>query len=166
LNENYNNREVYLGAVATIHGSSKYPNIKGYVWFIELENGIEVCVDIENLPAYKSKTATTPQVGPHGFHIHEGTSCGDPSGDNPFSAAGTHYNPTNQPHGNHAGDFPVLIPSNGHAQMCFYTDKFTINEIIGKTVVIHESPDDYTTQPSGNSGAKIACGKIIRADSA
>lgn len=165
MNKNYN-REVYLGAVASIHGSSKYPDIKGYVWFLELEDGVEVCAEINNLPAYRPKTATSPQIGPHGLHIHEGSTCGDASGNNPFSAAGGHYNPTDQPHGNHVSDLPVLIPSDGRAQMCFFTNKFTIDEIIGKTIVIHESPDDYTTQPSGNSGARIACGKIIRADSA
>lgn len=165
MNDNFD-REVYLGAVATIRGSSKYPNIKGYVWFLELEDGVEVCAEIYGLPVYKPKTATTPQIGPHGFHIHEGTSCGDPGGNNPFSEAGPHYNPTNQPHGNHVSDLPVLIPSDGRAQMCFYTNKFTVDEIIGKTIVIHESPDDYTTQPSGNSGMKIACGKIIRAQDA
>lgn len=164
MNENHN-KEVYLGAIANIHGSDKYPDIKGYVWFLELENGVEVCAEIENLPDYKPSTATSAQVGPHGFHIHEGSSCGASGGNNPFAAAGAHYNPTGQPHGNHAGDLPVLMPSNGHAQMCFYTDKFTIDEIIGKTVVIHESPDDYKTQPSGNSGIRIACGKIIRANS-
>ena len=162
---NINNRDVYLGAVASMHGSSKYPNINGYVWFLELEDGVEVCAEIQNLPKYKPKTAASPQIGPHGFHIHEGTACGDPSGTNPFPAAKMHYNPTNQPHGNHVSDLPVLIPSDGRAQMCFFTNKFTVDEIIGKTVVIHESPDDYTTQPSGNSGTKIACGKIIRADS-
>jgi Cu-Zn family superoxide dismutase len=56
---------------------------------------------------------------------------------------------------------PPLFAANGHAFSAFLTDRFSINDIIGKTVVIHDSPDDFSTQPSGNSGSKLACGQII-----
>lgn len=46
--------------------------------------------------------------------------------------------------------------------MKFYTDKFTVEDIIGKSVLIHENPDDYRSQPAGNSGKRIACGVIRR----
>ena len=67
---------------------------------------------------------------------------------------------TNQPHGNHAGDFPVLFSNNGVARMCFFTNKFKVADIIGKAVVIHQSPDDYRTQPAGDAGKRLACGVI------
>ena len=44
--------------------------------------------------------------------------------------------------------------------MMYFTDRFTLPDVIGKTIIIHSNPDDFTTQPSGNSGAKIACGAI------
>jgi DNA invertase Pin-like site-specific DNA recombinase len=65
-----------------------------------------------------------------------------------------------QPHGNHAGDFPVLFSNNGYTYMKFFTDKFKPGDVIGRAVIIHENPDDYRTQPSGNSGKRIACGVI------
>jgi Cu-Zn family superoxide dismutase len=55
---------------------------------------------------------------------------------------------------------PPLFGNNGSAWMMYSTDRFTIPEIIGKTVIIHSGIDDFSTQPSGNSGAKIACGAI------
>ena len=81
-------------------------------------------------------------------------------GNDPFSEAGGHYNPTNQPHGNHVGDFPVLFSNNGKALMSFFTDKFQVGDIVGKAVVIHLNPDDYRTQPAGDSGPRIGCGVI------
>ena len=50
--------------------------------------------------------------------------------------------------------------ASGFAWMMYVTDRFSIPELIGKTVIIHSNPDDFTTQPSGNSGNKIACGTI------
>ncbi len=78
-------------------------------------------------------------------------------------AAGGHWNPTNQPHGNHAGDFPVLFSNDGYTRMLFFTNKFTVPQVVGKSVIIHQNPDDYRTQPSGNSGKKLACGVIMGA---
>ena len=66
-------------------------------------------------------------------------------------------------HPYHAGDLPPLFGSGGVAVSVFLTDRFHLEDIIGKTVIIHSSPDDFTTQPSGNAGAKIACGEIKRA---
>ncbi|SHH90039.1 Copper/zinc superoxide dismutase (SODC) [Clostridium grantii DSM 8605] len=77
-----------------------------------------------------------------------------------IKGAGGHWNPKNQPHGNHAGDLPVLFSNNGVAIMSFFTDKFKVAGIINKAIIIHESPDDYTSQPSGNAGKRLACGLI------
>lgn len=148
-------------ASAVIKGGPFAPNIKGVVYFIDVPYGIQVCVSVTGLPDYKPASGNIPPVGPHGFHIHEFGSCeiGDPK--DPFKAAGSHYNPTKEPHGNHAGDFPVLFSNHGNAFMCFFTDKLKVSDVIGKSVIIHENPDDYRTQPAGASGKRLACGVIM-----
>lgn len=73
---------------------------------------------------------------------------------------GTHYNPKSCNHPEHAGDLPPLFENNGYAYISFLTNRFTVKEIIGKVIIIHDMPDDFTTNPSGKSGEKIACGKI------
>lgn len=147
-------------AVARIKGGPLAPDIKGTVTFKDIPEGTMVCISVTGLPPFKPGTETTLPIGPHGFHIHENGVCevGDPT--NPFTAAGGHWNPTNQPHGNHAGDFPVLFSNGGRAYMCFFTNKFSFSDVIGKAVIIHESPDDYKSQPAGNAGKRLACGVI------
>lgn len=149
-------------AAAIIKGGPLAPQLQGVVTFKEVPGGIEVCADISGLPPYKPAEGGKPPVGPHGFHIHEKGSCetGDPK--DPFKAAGGHWNPTNQPHGNHAGDFPVLFSNNGIARICFFTNKFRINDILGKAIIIHENPDDYRSQPAGDAGKRLACGVVRR----
>jgi Cu-Zn family superoxide dismutase len=149
-------------AVAYIMGGPLAPTIRGTVTFTEVHGGTEVSVEINGLPPYKPAVDGNPQVGPHGFHIHEGSTCTAGSKGEPFMPAGGHWNPTNQPHGNHAGDFPVLFSNDGFSKMTFFTNKFTVDQVIGKTVIIHESPDDYRTQPAGASGRRLACGVIGR----
>jgi Cu-Zn family superoxide dismutase len=146
-------------AIAVIKGGPQYPDIKGEVEFRQLTEGVEVFVRIHNLPCFYRDDDWV--ISPFGFHIHDGDSCDPGTEDNPFPNTGNHYNPTNTIHPNHAGDLPVIMPmSDGSAYMRFITDKFKLNEVIGKPVVIHLSPDDFRTQPSGNSGLKIACGII------
>ena len=107
-----------------------------------------------------AKISGLPQNGTgfYGFHIHEGNNC-DGAG---FSDTGGHYDPKGLPHPSHAGDLPPLLSNNGNAYMTVKTERFRLKDIIGRTVVIHAGPDDFHTQPSGNSGEKIACG-VIRA---
>ena len=88
-----------------------------------------------------------------------GTSCTGNSNDE-FVNAKTHYNPKNCPHPYHVGDLPPLIENNGYSYMSVFLNKFKVKDIIGKVIIIHDMPDDFTTQPSGNSGVKIACGEI------
>jgi len=149
-------------AVARITGGPLAPEIRGYVWFRDVPGGTEVCVDVEGLPAYQPARRNRAPVGPFGFHIHEFGRCEVGNQQDPFQAAGGHWNPDDQPHGNHAGDFPVLFSNNGRARMCFFTNRFKVSDVIGKAVVIHENPDDYRSQPSGNSGKRLACGVIQR----
>ena len=139
----------YPDAVARIHGGAEAPKLTGCVQFYQ-ESG---CVLIE------AKFSGLPQenkTGFFGFHIHQGESCSGIE----FSGTGSHYNPANQPHPKHAGDLPPLLACRGNAYLSFKTDRFSVNEIIGRTVVIHSDPDDFHSQPAGNAGKKIACGVI------
>ncbi|MGN1098421.1 MAG: superoxide dismutase family protein, partial [Clostridia bacterium] len=81
----------------------------------------------------------------------------------PFADALGHYNPTAQLHPNHAGDMPPLILNGSNAYLSFITGRFRLEEVIGRTVIVHSHHDDFTTQPSGGAGEKIACG-VIRWD--
>lgn len=142
-------------AKANIKGGKKYPKINGAVTFREVKNGVLVTAKVNGLP--QSSDSCTGRF--FGFHIHEGSSCSGTISDE-FANAKTHLNPTNCPHPFHIGDLPPLIKNNGYAHMTVLINKFKIKDILGKVVIIHDSPDDFTTQPSGNSGSKIACGII------
>lgn len=144
-------------AAAQIKGSEKYPNLNGKVTFTQMQMGVLVTAEIRGLP-FGSKC----DRGIFGFHIHSGESCGGTAED-PFSEAKGHYDNADCPHPYHAGDLPPLFGNKGYAYMSVFTDRFTVREIIGKTVIIHSKPDDFTTQPSGNSGSRIACGRIMNA---
>lgn len=148
-------------AFARIKGGNLYPGIRGVIFFDEAYDGTEVCVEMWGLPPYKPAENNGSPIGPFGFHIHQNGVCEIINPNNPFESAGGHYNPTDQPHGNHAGDFPVLFSNDGYARMRFFTDKFKSTDIIGKSVIIHENPDDFRSQPAGNSGKRIACGVIV-----
>ena len=136
-------------------GSSEYPGISGTVRFYQTNRGVLVKAEIGGLPHSSDKCGERI----FGFHIHAGGSCMGNESD-PFADTGKHYDRSDCPHPQHSGDMPPLFGNRGFALSAFLTDRFTVDEIIGKTVVIHSMPDDFTTQPSGNSGKKIACGLI------
>lgn len=144
-------------ASAVISGSPAYPNIHGAVQFYRTRNGVLVAAEINGLP-YSDGRCYHPVFA---FHIHEGTIC-DGDMHDPFSGAMSHYNPTNCEHPFHAGDLLPLFSNRGYAFSVFLTDRFLLSEIIGKTAIIHGNPDDFTTQPSGNAGEKLACGVIAK----
>ncbi|WFD11875.1 superoxide dismutase family protein [Tepidibacter hydrothermalis] len=147
-------------AIANIRGGPISPKIKGVVFIKDVPGGAWVYVNMQGLPSYQPTKEDIAPIGPFGFHIHEFGNCNIGESDNPFKDAGGHWNPTDQPHGNHAGDFPVLFSNNGRAIMAFFTNKFKVRDVIGKSIIIHENLDDYTTQPSGNAGRRMACGII------
>ncbi len=110
-------------------------------------------------------TGLTP--GAHGFHIHEKGDCSAPDG----TSTGGHFNPYGKPHGDpakpnhHAGDLPMLVAgADGTARFTALMDGISLEygpgNIMGRAVIIHAMPDDFTTQPTGNSGARVACGVI------
>ncbi|CDS54242.1 Superoxide dismutase [Cu-Zn] precursor [Polaromonas sp. CG9_12] len=103
----------------------------------------------------------------HGFHLHEKGDCS--SGDG--MSAGGHFNPDGQPHGkhsgmtHHAGDLPSLkADASGVARFSFESKSISVGSgtgnIIGRGLIVHRDPDDYTTQPTGNSGPRLACAVV------
>lgn len=105
----------------------------------------------------------------HGFHIHEKGDCS--SGDG--MSTGGHFNPAGKPHGahdspeRHAGDLPSLkADAAGRAEMRVPLSGVAIGsgaaDIVGRGLIVHAMPDDFKTQPTGNAGARIACGVIAR----
>ena len=104
----------------------------------------------------------------HAIHIHEKGDCSAADA----SSAGGHFNPTAEPHGkvdtatHHAGDMNNIVANaegvamvNVHAQGVVLGGS-AANDAVGKAVIVHAAPDDYTSQPSGNAGARVACGVI------
>lgn len=140
---------------AYIKGSANYPDLSGTVCFYPIWDGTLVVADVQNLPS--DETACHYEI--LGFHIHEGSQC-LPVGNDPFGKTGGHFNPHGCEHPQHAGDFPPLFANHGKAFSIFYTDRFYPDEIAGRTVVVHRMPDDFHSQPSGDSGEKIGCGEI------
>ena len=149
-------KNIFYNAKAEIKGSTDFPNINGFVYFRETKQGVMVTTKINGLP--KPQNNCTGRF--FGFHIHEGASCNGNSQDE-FANANAHLNPTNCLHPYHIGDLPPLVENNGYSYMEVLINKFKISDIIGKVIIIHDMPDDFTSQPSGNSGTKIACGKIV-----
>jgi Cu-Zn family superoxide dismutase len=130
--------------------------VRGLVVFHEMDGHLMVHAKVSGLKPN----------GVHGLHVHETGSCASADG----SSAGGHFNPDGQPHGpqsaaHHAGDLPALTADeNGVADQHFTLTGPTLTEgpasLVGRSVIVHAQADDYTTQPSGNSGARIGCGVI------
>lgn len=145
-------------AISYLKGNSKNPKLKGSVEFFPWSTGSILKLEIVGLPTGDEENVNNFFA----FHIHEKGNCelGDIS--NPFPKTGNHYNPSDKPHPQHVGDLPMIYSNNGYAFMLFYTSRFSPDDIIGKSAVIHSGIDDMKTQPSGDSGTKIACGEIIK----
>lgn len=139
-------------AIAWMQGNMSWPQLAGSVKFYETSyGGILIEAQIFGLPGIETPGSSSF----FGMHIHEHGNCA-----RPFNQTGDHYNPSGMPHPQHAGDLPPLLGNQGYAYQVFYDKRFTLEEIIGRSVVIHRMADDFMTQPSGNSGDKIGCGTI------
>ena len=138
-------------AIARIKGGADAPHLSGEVRFYQECGNVLVVADISGMP-------NCGETGFFALHIHEGGSCAGEG----FVRMGGHYNPKEMAHPNHAGDLPPLMRCGDRAFLAVRTDRFCVQEIIGKTVVIHDGPDDFQSQPAGNAGKKIACGVICR----
>lgn len=138
-------------AVAQIRGGVEAPQLSGYVQFYQESGYVLIEARISGLPKES-------ETGFFGFHIHQGESCSGLD----FSGTGSHYDPGDRVHPKHAGDLPPLLECRGNAYLSVRTDRFSVMDIIGRTVVIHSDPDDFHSQPAGNAGKKIACGVILK----
>ena len=128
--------------------------VTGRVTFKKVGDDVQVVADIQNL-----------KPGKHGFHIHEKGDCSAPDA----ASAGAHFNPGQHKHGGpmtaerHEGDLGnIEADASGKAHID-WKGKLNLSgadSIIGKSVVVHEKEDDLKTDPSGNSGARQACGAI------
>lgn len=136
-------------ASAQITGGPDAPQLRGYALFYQKHDHVLAEVHVTGLPQNNAS-------GYFGLHIHAGGSCSGAA----FADTGSHYNPTAAQHPSHAGDLPPLLLCNGGAWMSVRTERFRVQDIIGRTVVIHSGPDDFHTQPAGSAGTKIACGVI------
>lgn len=144
-------------AIAVLSGSEAHPRISGTVQFYETGSGVLVLTSICGLPA-----GTGPcDSRVFGLHIHEGGACTGTQSE-AFSDALGHLNPAGCPHPYHAGDLPPAFSAAGQALGLVLTDRFSVDQVLGRTVILHEKPDDFTTQPAGNAGKRIACGVIRR----
>lgn len=134
-------------ARAVLTGGTEAPMLRGTVSFYQQPGGVLIVADVSGLPR---------PDGFFGFHIHAGNACTGTD----FADTGSHYDPLHVPHPRHAGDLPPLLGHSSRAYLAVITDRFSIPDILGRTVVIHSDPDDFTTQPAGNAGTKIGCGVI------
>ena len=138
---------------------TKGNSASGTATFTQVGNSVRVVADVRGLNPGQE----------HGFHIHE---VGDCSSGDGMSTKG-HFNPQNKPHAHystserHAGDMPALrADANGNAHLDTVLDVMTVNpgptSIVGRGLIVHAGSDDYKTQPTGNAGARVACGIINR----
>lgn len=136
---------------------SKGSSVKGSATFTQKGDRVELTADISGLKPGEE----------HGFHIHDKGDCS--SGDG--MSTGGHFNPLAKPHAHpsttdrHAGDMPAIKADDyGNASFSAKLDVITVAEgptgIIGRGLIVHAQPDDYKTQPTGNAGARLACGVI------
>lgn len=139
----------YSSAVAYLQGSDAAPKLMGQVLFTQKAEGVLVTAQVFGLPE--------TETGFFGFHIHEKPCSGED-----FSGAGAHYNPKELPHPRHAGDLPPLLSCGGKAELSVLTNRVRLEELLGRSVVIHDGTDDFRTQPAGDAGLRIACGTIQR----
>lgn len=159
-------------ALATMKGSAEFPMIRGSVRFYALPDATLVLTRLSGLPSPSVMPSSEPEMqatecpNPFlGIHIHEGTGCTPVSPQNgrgAFADAKGHLNPNGCPHPAHLGDLPPLMVDRGNALSAIVTSRFTVRQLIGHTVVVHRMADDFHTQPSGDSGDRIACGLIRR----
>jgi Cu-Zn family superoxide dismutase len=150
-----------IGAATLKNGQNKQV---GNVAFVETPNGMLIQVRVDS--------GSGIGRGMHGFHIHENGTCETPD----FQSAGGHFNPAGKEHGiltpggPHAGDLPnIWVDGDGAAQadiiasgLEFGGGANSLDKPAGTSVLIHATPDDYATNPSGKSGDRIACGVITK----
>lgn len=142
-------------AVAQLTGREG-SGVSGTVEFARIADGVHISVRVEGLAG----------AGTHGFHIHEVGDCSSPD----FKSAGGHFNPTDAIHGgpddgeHHAGDLGnIEIGEDGTGTLHMNSSMLALdgpNSVIGRGIILHESQDDFASQPTGAAGARLACGVV------
>ncbi len=141
--------------IAVLHPTAGN-KVSGTVTFTPVADGVRVHAEI---------TGLTP--GKHGFHVHEFGDCSASDG----SSAGGHFNPTNEPHAapnadhRHVGDMGnIEADASGKAKLDYVDHHMSLSNdqtsVIGRAVIVHAKADDLKSQPSGDAGARVACGVI------
>ena len=144
-------------AIELVPTAAITPNpTRGTVRLAALDHGVRVSGEVRGLVPGSE----------HGFHIHEKGDCSAPDA----TSAGGHFNPATKPHAardaaeRHTGDLGNLkADPYGMARANFVDSVLSLdgpNSIVGKAVIIHQNADDFTTQPTGNAGGRLACGVI------
>jgi len=150
-----------IGATATSELQNGEGRAVGTALLTQINAGVRIVVEVRGL-----------SPGTKAVHIHETGRCEPPA----FSSAGGHFNPEGRQHGllnprgPHAGDLPnITIDAEGSGRLETTTDRITLGagsaslfDGDGSAIVVHGSPDDFMTDPTGNSGARIACGAIVK----
>ena len=137
-----------------IRGNENNPLLHGTAIFSPTPmGGVLIQVEVFYLPDQDLPNHS----GFFGMHMHQNGEC-----QIPFDQTGDHFNPQNLMHPEHAGDFPPLLSGHGYAWMAFYDTRLSIDDMMGRSIVIHGHKDDFSSQPSGMSGEKIGCGVIIK----
>lgn len=144
-------------AVAQVNGNAEETQIYGTVCFYPWATGTIVKLEIMGLPQNEKNNFW-------GFHIHENGNCSEGSIPNSFEGAGEHLNSGGDLHPNHIGDLPMIYSNKGYSYMIYYTSRFTPEEVVERSVIIHKNMDDLMTEPSGASGERIACGVIVKVE--
>ena len=138
--------------------SSSGSLVSGKATLVPMSGGVHITGTVGGLPPNST----------HGFHVHEKGDCSAADA----SSAGPHFNPFGTAHGkaeagaHHAGDMDNVVANNeGVVKLDIHIHGVTlgggaVNDIAGRALVVHAAPDDYTSQPAGNAGARVACGLI------
>lgn len=143
-----------MGAETTLRDAGGIE--KGRATITTAGDAMRLTLDVQGMPP-----------GPHGVHFHTVGRCDPPS----FEGAGPHWNPTGRQHGRdnpqgaHAGDVPnISVDGNGRGTLTVDVpgSLASLMDADGAALIVHAAPDDYRTDPSGNSGARLACGVLAR----
>lgn len=159
-----------VGELVTVELENVDGDVVASTSFSQTPNGVTITVQ-----STSGGSGSGLEPGLHGIHIHETGEC-DASGDTPFESAGGHFNPTGASHGglededSHAGDLGNLeVDETGTFGLDIVTDKFALDpgaenslaDADGSAIIIHAGEDDLESDPSGESGDRVACGVIF-----